>query len=88
VKKTKLVNNLGFPCYKRLLGVYAYQFRFEILPKDNGLRLGLPLKCFGRHSRGFAGLVRVTFSTINSSFHFLFTIGHCSLSYKFEVQKN
>jgi hypothetical protein len=68
----KLVNNLGFPCYKRLLGVYAYQIRFEILPKHNGLRLGLPLKCF---SRGFADLVRVTLvSTINSLFHFLFMI--------------
>jgi hypothetical protein len=52
MKKTKLVNNLGFPGYKRLLVVYAYQFRFEILPKHNGLRLGLPLKCFSRHSRG------------------------------------
>jgi hypothetical protein len=71
----KLVNNLGFPCYKRLLGVYAYQIRFEILPKHNGLRLGLPLKCFSRHSRGFADLVRVTLvSTINSLFHFLFMI--------------
>jgi hypothetical protein len=71
VKKTKLVNNLGFLGYKRLLVVYAYQFRFEILPKHNGLRLGLPLKCFNRHSRGFAGLVRVTLiSTINSPFHF------------------
>jgi hypothetical protein len=59
--------------YKRLLVVYAYQFRFEILPKHNGLRLGLPLKCFGRHSRGFAGLVRVALvSTIN--FPFLFSI--------------
>jgi hypothetical protein len=28
------VNNLGFPCYKRLLGFYAYQFRFEVLPKE------------------------------------------------------
>jgi hypothetical protein len=36
----------GFPCYKRLLGVYAYQIRFEILLKHNGLRLGLPLKGF------------------------------------------
>jgi hypothetical protein len=55
--------------------VYAYQFRFEVLPRDkhNGLRLGLPLKCFSRHSRGFAGLVRVTLvSTINFPFHFLF----------------
>jgi hypothetical protein len=45
-KKTKLVNNLGFPCYKRLLVVYAYQFRFEVLPrgKHSRLRLGLPLK--------------------------------------------
>jgi hypothetical protein len=71
VKKTKLVNNLGFLGYKRLLVVYAYQFRFEILPKHNGLRLGFPLKFFSRHSRGFAGLVRVTLvSTINSPFHF------------------
>jgi hypothetical protein len=40
------VNNLGFPCYKRLLGFYAYQFRFEVLPREkhNGLSLGLPLK--------------------------------------------
>jgi hypothetical protein len=53
--------------------VYAYQFRFEILPKHNGLRLGLPLQCFSRHSRGFASLVRVTLvSTIYSSFYFLF----------------
>jgi hypothetical protein len=75
VKKTKLVNNLGFPGYKRLLVVYAHQFRFEILPKHNGLRLGLPLKCFSRHSRSFAGLVRVTLvSTINSPFLFLFMI--------------
>jgi hypothetical protein len=94
--------------------VYAYQFRFEILPKHNGLRLGLPFKYFSRHSRRFAGLVRVTLvSTINFPFHFLFmnfsvglnynsdftfsknsvkiqwvTICNCSLSYKFEVQKN
>jgi hypothetical protein len=55
--------------------VYAYQFRFEIFPKHNGLRLGLLLKCFSRHSRGSAGLVRVTLvSTINSPFHFLFMI--------------
>jgi hypothetical protein len=76
VKKTKLVNNLGFPGYKRLLVVYAYQFRFEILSKHNGLRLGLPLKCFSRHSRGFAGLVRVTLvSTNNFPFPFLFRVG-------------
>jgi hypothetical protein len=39
------VNNLGFSCYKRLLGFYAYQFRFEVLPREkhNGLRLGLPI---------------------------------------------
>jgi hypothetical protein len=75
VEKTKLVNNLGSPGYKRLLVVYAYQFRFEIFPKHNGLRLGVPLKCFSRHSRGFAGLVRVTLvSTINSPFLFLFMI--------------
>jgi hypothetical protein len=75
VKKTKLVNNLGFPGYKRPLVVYAYQFRFEILPKHNGLRLGLPLKCFSRHSMGFHGLVRITLvSTINSPFLFLFMI--------------
>ena len=71
MKKTKLVNNLGFPGYKRLLVVYTYQFRFEIFPKHNGLRLGLPLKCFSRHPRGFAGFVRVTLvSTISSPFHF------------------
>jgi hypothetical protein len=55
--------------------VYAYQFRFEVLPRDknNGLRLGLSLKCFSRHSRGVAGLVRVTLvPTINFPFHFLF----------------
>jgi hypothetical protein len=35
----------------------------------------LPLKCFSRHSRDFAGLVRVTLvSTINFPFHFLFMI--------------
>jgi hypothetical protein len=50
---------------------YAYQFSIEILPKNNGLRLELPLKCFSRHSRGFAGLVRVTLvSTINFPFSF------------------
>jgi hypothetical protein len=39
------------------------------LPKHNGLRLGMPLKCFSRYSRGFAGLVRVTLvSTINFLF--------------------
>ena len=57
--------------------VYAYQFRFEVFPRDkhNVLRLGLPLKCFSRHSRGFAGLVRVTFiSTTKSPFHFLFML--------------
>jgi hypothetical protein len=47
----------------------------RFLPKHNGLRLGLPLKCFSRHSRGFAGLVRVTLvSNINFPFHFLFMI--------------
>jgi hypothetical protein len=51
--------------------VYAYQFWFEILPKHIGLRLGLPLNCFSRHSRGFAGWVRVTLvSTINFPFSF------------------
>jgi hypothetical protein len=56
--------------------VYAYQFRFwGFLPKHNGLRLGWPLKCFSRHSRVFAGLVRVTLvSTINSPFYVLFMI--------------
>ena len=57
--------------------VYAYQFRFGVLPRDkhNGLRLGLPLKCFSGHSRGFAGFVRVTLvSTIITPFHFLFMI--------------
>jgi hypothetical protein len=58
--------------------IYAYQFRFEILSKHNGLRLGLPLKCFSRHSRGFVGLVRVTLvSTIKFPFHFLFMIFEC-----------
>jgi hypothetical protein len=58
VKKSKLVDNLGFPCYKKLLW-YAYQFRFEVLlrGKHSGLRLGLLLKvlvgtqeffCFGQ----------------------------------------
>jgi hypothetical protein len=62
--------------------VYAYQFRFEILLKHNGLRLGLPLKCFSRHSRGFAGLVRVTLvSTINFPFYFLFMNFSVSLNY-------
>jgi hypothetical protein len=71
VKRTKLVNNLGFLGYKRLLVVYAYQFRFEILPTHKGLRLGLPLKCFSRPSRGFVGLVRVTLvSIINFPFSF------------------
>jgi hypothetical protein len=75
VKGTKLVNNLGILGYKRLLVVYAYQFRFEILPKHNGLRLGLPLNCFNRHSRVFAGLVRVTLvSTINFLSLFLFML--------------
>jgi hypothetical protein len=47
----------------------------RFLPKHNGLRLGFPLKYFSRHSRGFAGLVRVTLVTIiNSPFYFLFTI--------------
>ena len=47
----------------------------RFLPKHNGLRLGLPLKCFSSHSRDFAGLVRVTLvSTINFPFHFLFMI--------------
>jgi hypothetical protein len=86
MKKTKLVNNLGFPGYKRLLVVYAYQFRFEILPKHNELRLGLPLKCFSRHLRGFAGLVRVTLvSTINSPFHFLFMNFSVGLNYNSDL---
>jgi hypothetical protein len=56
----------------------------RFLPKHNGLRLGLPLKCFSRHSRGFAGLVRVTLvSTINSPFYFLFMI----LGGGFELQQ-
>jgi hypothetical protein len=35
-----------------------------VLPRDKhkGFSLGLSLKCFSRHSRGAAGLVRVTFS--------------------------
>ena len=38
----------------------------RFLPKHNGLRPGMPLKCFSGYSRGFAGLVRVTLvSTIN-----------------------
>ena len=50
----------------------------RFLPKHNALRHGFPLKCFSRHSRGFAGLVRVTLvSTINFSFHFLFMIFEC-----------
>jgi hypothetical protein len=86
VKKTKLVNNLGFLGYQRLLVVDAYQFRFEILPKHNGLRLGLPLKCFSRHSRGFVGLVRVTLvSTINSPFHFLFMNFSVGLNYNIDL---
>jgi hypothetical protein len=46
VKKSKLFDNLGFPCYKKLLVVYAYQFRFEVLlrGKHSGLGLGLPSK--------------------------------------------
>jgi hypothetical protein len=30
-------------------------FRFDVLPRDkhNGVRLGLPLKCFSRHSKEF-----------------------------------
>jgi hypothetical protein len=41
------------------------------LPKHNGLRLGMPFKCFSRESRGLAGLVSATLvSTISSSFHF------------------
>jgi hypothetical protein len=60
--------------------VYSYQFRFGVLSRISivGLRLGLPLKCFSRHSRGFAGLVRVTLvSTINYPFHFLFRNFEC-----------
>ena len=63
--------------------VYTYQFRFGVLSRDkhNGLRLGLPLKCFSRHSRGFAGLVRVILvSTIISPFHFLFMLLRCNPS--------
>jgi hypothetical protein len=37
--------------------------------------LDCPLNVFSRHSRGFAGLVRVTLvSTIISPFHFVFMI--------------
>jgi hypothetical protein len=51
------------------------------VPKHNGLRLGMPLKCFTGYSRGFAGWVRVTLvSTIN--FLFLFSI------YAFRVDLN
>jgi hypothetical protein len=55
--------------------VYAYQFRFEVLPsgRHSGLRLGLPLKGFSRYSRGFAGLVRVTLIS-TSNFLFSFSI--------------
>ena len=51
------INNLGFPCYKRLLVVYAYPFRFEVVlrGKHSGLRLGLPLKGFSRYSRVLLG---------------------------------
>jgi hypothetical protein len=76
-EKAKLVSNLGFPGYTWLLVVYAYQFRFWVLPRDkhNGLRLGLPLKCFSGHSRGAVGFVRVTLvSTINFLLPFLFMI--------------
>jgi hypothetical protein len=49
-------------------------------------RLGLPLKCFSRHSRGFAGLVRVTLvSTINSPFHFQFTNFSVGLNYNSDL---
>jgi hypothetical protein len=66
--------------------VYAYQFRFEILPKHNGLRLGLPFKCFSRHSRGFAGLVRVTLvATTNFPFHFLFMNFSLGLNYNSDL---
>jgi hypothetical protein len=54
---------------------YAYYIRFEVLfgDKHSGLRLGLLRKCFSRHSRGFAGLVRVTLvSTINFLFLFFY----------------
>jgi hypothetical protein len=45
----------------------------SFLPKHNGLRLGMPLKCFSGYSRGFASLVRVTLaSTINFLFFFFY----------------
>jgi hypothetical protein len=54
--------------------------------KHSGLKLGLPLRCFSRHSRGFAGLVRVTLvSTINSPFPFLFVIFRVGLNYNCDL---
>jgi hypothetical protein len=53
VKKSKLVDNLGFPCYQKLLVVYAYEFRSEVLlrGKHSGLRFGFPFKGSIRYSR-------------------------------------
>jgi hypothetical protein len=56
------------------------------LLKHNGLRLGLPLKCFSSHSRGFAGLVRVTLvSTIISLFHFFIYDFRVGLNYNSDL---
>jgi hypothetical protein len=56
------------------------------LPKHNGLRLGMPLKCFSGYSRDFAGLVRVTlFSTINFLFLFLFMLFGVGLNYNSDL---
>jgi hypothetical protein len=40
-RKTKLGSNLGFLGHTWLLGVYAYQFRFGILPRDKHSELNL-----------------------------------------------
>jgi hypothetical protein len=53
VKRTKLVNNLGFPGYTGLLVVYAYPYRFGFCLGISivDLKLGIPLRCFSRHLR-------------------------------------
>jgi hypothetical protein len=43
-----------------------------------GLRLGLPLKCFSRNSRGFAGLVRVPLVSPLTTL-FIFYLGFLSV---------
>jgi hypothetical protein len=56
------------------------------LSKHNGLRLGMPPKCFSRHSRVFAGLVRVTLvSTTNFFFLFLFMLLGWVLNYNSDL---